>query len=98
MAAEDPCLPVRRARDGSTWRIGTDAEVAWIADGTSMGRTITAAIPPFFGAYATVRLPDGDEEQEKHDRAVSALLSGTLGMACSATCASRPQGRCSNRT
>ena len=68
-------LPVRRARDGSTWRIGTDAEVAWIADGTSMGRTITAAIPPVFEAYATVVLPYGGEEQDKHDRAVLALLS-----------------------
>jgi hypothetical protein len=75
MAAGDPCLPVRRARDGSTWRIGTDAEVAWVASGTSTGRTITAAIPPVFGAYATVVLPDSDEGQEKHDRAVSALLS-----------------------
>jgi hypothetical protein len=46
---------VTRARDGSTWRIGTDAEVAWIADGTSMGRTITAAIPPVFEAYANGR-------------------------------------------
>jgi hypothetical protein len=68
-------LPVRRARDGSTWRIGTDAEVAWIANGTSRGRTITAAIPPVFDAYATVMLPDIDEERGKHDRAVSALLS-----------------------
>src|ERR1017187_4315601 len=75
MAAEDPCLPGRRARDGSTWRIGTDAEVAWIANGTSTGRTITAAIPPVFDAYATVVLPDSYEEQEKHDRAVSALLT-----------------------
>jgi hypothetical protein len=75
MAAEDPCPPVRRARDGSTWRIGTDAEVAWIASGTSVGRTISAAIPPVFDAYATVVLPDSDEERKKHDRAVSALLS-----------------------
>lgn len=66
---------VRRARDGSTWRIGTDAEVAWIADGTSTGRTITAAIPPVFEGYATVVLPYGGEEQDKHDRAVVALLS-----------------------
>jgi hypothetical protein len=67
---------VRRARDGSTWRIGTDAEVAWIATGTSMGRTITAAIPPVFEAYATVVLPYGwdGEGQDKHDRAVLALL------------------------
>ena len=50
---------VRRARDGSTWRIGTDGEVAWIADGTSTGLAITAAIPPVFEAYATVVLPAG---------------------------------------
>ena len=65
---------VRRARDGRTWRIGTDAEVAWIVDGTSIGRTITAAIPPVFEAYATVVLPYG-EGQDKHDRTVLALLS-----------------------
>ena len=63
------------ARDGSTWRIGTDAEVAWIANGTSTGRTITAAIPPVFEAYATVVLPYGGEGQDEHDRAVLALLS-----------------------
>jgi hypothetical protein len=65
---------VRRARDGSTWRIGTEAAVAWIASGTSIGRTITAAIPPVFEAYATVVLPYG-EGQVKHDRAVLALLT-----------------------
>lgn len=65
---------VRLARDGATWRIGTAAEVAWIADGTSIGRTITAAIPPVFEAYATVALPPGGERQDMHDRAVLALL------------------------
>jgi hypothetical protein len=64
-----------RARDGSTWHIGTSAEVAWIADGTSVGATITAAIPPVFEAYATVVLPHGGEGQDQHDRAVLALLS-----------------------
>lgn len=68
-------LPVRLARDGTTWRIGTQAEVAWIASGTSTGRAITAAIPPVFEAYATAVLPDSDEQQDKHDRAVIALLS-----------------------
>jgi hypothetical protein len=66
---------VRLARDGSTWRIGTDAEVAWITNGTSMGRTITAAIPPVFESYATVVLPYRDKEQARHDRAVLSLLS-----------------------
>ncbi|HZO69068.1 MAG TPA: hypothetical protein VFB74_29105 [Kribbellaceae bacterium] len=66
---------VTRARDGSTWRIGTSAEVAWIADGASVGRTITAAVPAVFEAYATVVLPDGGEGQDERDRAVLALLS-----------------------
>ena len=66
---------VRRARDGRAWRIGTDAEVAWIVNGTSAGRTITASIPPVFEAYATVVLPYGGEGQAKHDRDLLALLS-----------------------
>ena len=66
--------PVRLARDGSSWRIGTDAEVAWIADGTSVSRTITAAIPPVFDAYATVVLPDDDDSRDRHDQAIVALL------------------------
>jgi len=66
---------VTRTRDGSTWRIGTAAEVAWIANGTSAGRTITAAIPPVFDGYATDLLPPGGEGQDAHDRAVLALLS-----------------------
>jgi hypothetical protein len=65
---------VTRTRDGGTWRIGTDADVAWIAEGTSIGRTITAAIPAVFEAYATVVVAYG-EERVKHDRAVLALLA-----------------------
>ena len=41
------------AKDGGIWRIGTAADVDWIARATSVGRTITAAIPPVFDAYAT---------------------------------------------
>lgn len=67
---------VTRVRDGRTWRIGTDADVAWIADGTSIGRTITAAIPPLFEAYATVVLPSERDGQDRHDRAVLTLLTG----------------------
>lgn len=66
---------VRLARDGRTWRVGTDAEVAWIARGTSIGRTITSAIPPGFEAYATVTLPYAGPGQDKHDRALLELLS-----------------------
>jgi len=64
-----------RPKDGSSWRIGTDAEVAWIAGGTMVGVSITAAIPPLFDAYATVLLPEGREERDRRDRAVAALLS-----------------------
>jgi hypothetical protein len=63
-----------RARDGRSWRIGTDAEVAWIAGGTSVGLAITAAIPPVFAAYATIELPVRGRGQDQHDQAVLALL------------------------
>lgn len=33
-------------RDDREWRLGTDAGVTWINDGTSAGMAITAAIPP----------------------------------------------------
>jgi hypothetical protein len=68
-----------RERDGGTWRIGTDTDVAWIVNGTTIGRTITAAIPAVFEAYATVVLPIGDERRDKHDRAVIALLTDQSG-------------------
>ena len=72
---------VTRSRDGSTWRIGTDAEVAWIVAGTdyhsglptSRTRTITGAIPAAFEAYAIVLVAYG-VERDVHDRALLTLL------------------------
>lgn len=52
MADDDPRPPTRRVRDGRAWRIGTDADIAWIVNGTSPGLTITSAIPPVFDALA----------------------------------------------
>jgi hypothetical protein len=81
----DPDLSARRITDahGHSWRIGTDAEVAWIAEGTSANQTITSAIPPVFEAYATVVLPDNGDDQERHNRAMLATLAaqspGALG-------------------
>jgi hypothetical protein len=66
---------VTRDKDGRTWRIGESSEVAWIAGSTPAGRTITAAIPPVFEAYATVDLPYGGEGQAGHDRVMLELLS-----------------------
>lgn len=75
--AGDLGLPGRRAKDthGHSWRIGTDAEVEWIAGGTSPSLTVTAVIPSVFGAYATVVPPDSAEDQERYSRAVLALLT-----------------------
>jgi hypothetical protein len=64
-----------RVKNGSSWRLGASSEVAWIVDGTSMSRTIAAAIPEVFEAYATVELPSDDEGQDEHDQIVLTLLS-----------------------
>jgi hypothetical protein len=73
--------PARRVTDahGHSWRVGTDADVAWIAEGTSVTLAITAAIPPVFDAYATIVLPENGPELERHNRAMLALLAGQPG-------------------
>ena len=81
VCAEDKPRSVTRVKDGRPWPIATAAEVAWIADGTSTTKTITAAIPPVFEAYATLELPGDETEgtwgdaQQRHDDALLALLS-----------------------
>ena len=76
--ADELGQPVTRIKDahGHSWRIGTGAEVAWIAGGTSPSLAITAAIPPVFAAYATVVRPESAPDQERYNRAVLALLTG----------------------
>lgn len=76
-----------RVKDGSEWRIGTDAEIAWIRDGTTPGTAISAAIPPVFDAYATLELPETGEHDRGscledpagHDEAVLTVLSTHTG-------------------
>jgi hypothetical protein len=51
---------VEIAKDGQSWRIGTKAQISWIANGTSIYQTITSAIPPVFAAYATFWESDDD--------------------------------------
>jgi hypothetical protein len=66
----------RVLRDDREWLIGSDAEVAWINDGTLQGTAITYALPPIFAAYCTLVLPRGGEaELTRHEEAVIALLS-----------------------
>jgi hypothetical protein len=50
---------VKLSKDGQSWQVGTFQDVAWIAKGTTEGLSITTAIPPVFGAYATFYEPDG---------------------------------------
>jgi hypothetical protein len=74
---------VWRTKDDRLWRIGGDAETAWIQKNTESGRAITSAIPPIFAAYATLELPGtGDhdaaswfEDPDRHDAGVLAVLS-----------------------
>lgn len=47
-----------RTKDGRSWRLGSSAEVAWIADATTEAPSIAVAIPPVFEAYATFHEPD----------------------------------------
>jgi hypothetical protein len=70
-------------KDGRAWRIGGEAEVAWIRENTEVSFAITSAIPPVFEAYATLELPGSGrhdagsslEDQDRHDAAVVAVLS-----------------------
>jgi hypothetical protein len=72
----DRRTPAICVRDGRAWRVGGDAEVSWIQDGTAVTKAITSAIPPVFDAYATVELPaTWREEQDRHDAAVIELLT-----------------------
>jgi hypothetical protein len=61
-------------RDGEHWPVGTAADVAWIAAGTTVDTTITSAIPAMFEAYATVALPKDRAVQVAHDQAVLSVL------------------------
>jgi hypothetical protein len=62
-------------KDGRTWRIGTQSEVAWIHDNTSAGLAITSAIPPVFDAYATVIIADDDRKRRADELAILRLLA-----------------------
>lgn len=48
-------------KDGRAWRIGGEADVAWIRENTEVSFAITSAIPPVFEAYATLELPNSDD-------------------------------------
>jgi hypothetical protein len=61
-------------RDREHWPVGTAADVAWIAAGTTVDTTITSAIPAVFEAYVTVVLPEDPADQDPHDAALLSIL------------------------
>jgi hypothetical protein len=71
--------PQTQIKDGRTWRIGADGEVAWINDGITVGLSITASIPPIFAKYATLVFPlelesSRDQARPAEDRFDDALI------------------------
>jgi hypothetical protein len=71
--------PQTRIKDGRTWALGAEKDVAWINNGVSPGLSITASIPPVFAAYATLVFPLGlessrDRMRPAEDRFDDALL------------------------
>jgi hypothetical protein len=63
------------SKDGRSWRIGTAADVEWIAGHTKEDNSITSTIPPVFAAYATVYQAD-DVAVAAHEQALVADLVG----------------------
>ena len=61
-------------RDGRGWRVGTAADVDWLAGQTTHGRSITTAIPRGYQGYATFH--PGVVDVNAHERAVVDVLSG----------------------
>lgn len=61
------------SKDGRTWRVGTAAEVDWLAN-RPFGTSIVTAMPLVFEAYATVAPPDDGVAAPAHERAVVDVL------------------------
>lgn len=72
MSWTDPAVET----DGAEWRLGSDGDIAWIRDGTSIpGEDITVAVPAVFEAHGIVALPSNwEHEQDDHDAALVQVL------------------------
>jgi len=71
---------VTALHDGTSRRLGTGSDVAWIRDNTTAGRTIATAIPPVFESYATVVEPeDGSTSVLAMERALVQRLAERSG-------------------
>jgi hypothetical protein len=81
LMAEEARRGERRSKNGREWRIGTNAEIAWIRENTESGVRVTCAIPPVFEAYATLELAGSGKGEildyvvsKTHDMSVLATL------------------------
>jgi hypothetical protein len=75
MTPNGHAVPIEIDEAGRAWQIGTDADIAWIAEGTTAGLTITSAIPAVFAAYATIVVPSLGHRRDEHDRLVMQTLT-----------------------
>lgn len=69
MSFGPPSSSVTVQKDGREWQVGTDADVDLVRQSTTIGLTITSAIPPVFAAFATIL--NKDHGRSEH---VSSLL------------------------
>ncbi|SHK15199.1 hypothetical protein SAMN05443637_10391 [Pseudonocardia thermophila] len=67
--------PLQNGPVPRTPRIGGRDEIAWITAATSVGVTITSAIPPLFARYATVVIPDDETVRRRADEALIEVIS-----------------------
>lgn len=79
MADHDDVTRGTRVRDGREWQIGTQADVTWIKDSTSIGLEITSAIPPVFEDYATILVPDPDKGRSASTAVLLNVLAEVSG-------------------
>jgi hypothetical protein len=59
---------------GRVWQVGGAGEIRWIAANTRPGTSIASAIPPVFDKYATLVVPESDEDKTLMDDALVTLL------------------------
>jgi hypothetical protein len=103
---DDHEAEVWTSKDGRVWRMGREADVAWIRESATVSFAITSAIPPIFEAYATLKLPgSGDhdarsplEDPDRHNAGVLAVLSEHSAASLGGLAISTPAARTSSST
>ncbi|MGX6606559.1 hypothetical protein ACWKSP_31215 [Micromonosporaceae bacterium Da 78-11] len=66
-------------KDGRGWRIGTSADVDWLAGRTEQGVSISTVMPLVFDAYATFHTPEGAVFEAQERAVVDELVRHSPG-------------------